>query len=52
MEKDKITPEEIAKNIATAKANNVHIDVAVNPFIEKVDRPAILEKKEQDPEWD
>jgi len=42
----------IQSNIKTALAHGVHIDAAVNPFIKEEDRPAIIEGKAQDPEWD
>ena len=46
-------PSEIIEiDMQTAREHGVHIDVAVNPFIDEKDRQAILENKIQDPEWD
>ena len=36
----------------TARNHEVHIDAAVNPFINEKDRPAIINGNAQDPEWD
>jgi len=42
----------IQTDIKTALAHGVHVGAAVNPFIREEDRPAIIEGKAQDPEWD
>lgn len=52
MENKKPIPQEIAENYEIARKYNVHIDVAVNPFIREEDRVKILRGEEQDPEWD
>lgn len=44
--------QNIIDQMEEARKNGVHIDVAVNPFIEEADRQAILEGLAQDPEWD
>jgi len=42
----------LAENIQKALENDVHIDVVFNPFIDEQTRQSVLNKQEQDPEWD
>jgi len=42
----------LAENIQKALENDVHIDVVFNPFLDEQTRQAVLNKQEQDPEWD
>ncbi len=44
--------EKIEADMKTAREHNVHVDAAVNPFINEDDRPAIINGQAQDPEWD
>ncbi len=39
-------------NIKRARQNNIHIDVAVSPFLSDAEREKILQGELQDPEWD
>jgi len=43
---------QIAADIKTALENGVHIDAAINPFLDEKTRQAVLNNLEQDPEWD
>ena len=47
-----VSAEKIKADMETAIKNGVHIDVAVNPFINEEERMAILSSQMQDPEWD
>lgn len=46
------TEVQIEVDIQTARESGVHIDAALNPFLNEEDRKDIIEDKAQDPEWD
>lgn len=51
-EKDRAILAKIEADMKTAQENGVHIDAAVNPFLNEEDRQEIIKGLAQDPEWD